>query len=64
MTAIREHNGEVNVLIEGFIKKESGLFDIPEQYQNKVYYRAYSDGHSAGYYEVYQKLCELVEIFE
>ena len=64
MATIRLHNMKVDALILAFIKKESGLNDIPEQYQNKVFSKAWSDGHSSGYYEVYQQLCELVEIFE
>jgi len=57
------HNLKVDSLILDFIKNEAGLNNIPEQYWNKVFSKAWSDGHSSGYYEVYQKLCELVEIF-
>ena len=64
MGKIRMHNMKVDALILAFIKSESGLNDIPEQYQNKVFSKAWSDGHSSGYYEAYQQLCELVEIFE
>jgi len=63
-SAIQKHNGKVNRLIESFIKDQSGLDNIPIQYRDKVYSHAYSDGHSDGYYTVYQKLCSLVEIFE
>jgi hypothetical protein len=52
-----------NVIVK-LISFASGLNKIPEQYQEKVYAIAYSDGHSYGYYEVYLKLCKLVEIFE
>lgn len=58
------HNQNVGDLIHDFICEESGLNTIPEQYQNKVFSKAWSDGHSSGYYEVYQELCELVEIFQ
>jgi hypothetical protein len=32
--------------------------------QSKVWWKAWEDGHSYGYYEVYQKLDDLVELFE
>lgn len=50
-------------LLEEKIKDYSGLNDIPEQYRDKVYRYAYSQGHSSGYVEVYQYLCDLVDIF-
>jgi len=64
MGKIRMHNMKVDALILAFIKSESGLNDIPKQYQSKVFSKAWSDGHGSGYYGVYQQLCELVEIFE
>lgn len=57
------HNLKVDSLINAFISEESGFNTIPEQYRNKVFSKAWSDGHSDGYYAVYQELCELVEIF-
>lgn len=57
------HNIKVDALINSFICEDSGLNNIPEQYRNKVFSKAWSDGHSSGYYEVYQELCELVKIF-
>lgn len=56
-------NIKVDALINTFISEESGLNTIPEQYRNNVFSKAWSDGHSGGYYEVYRELCELVEIF-
>jgi hypothetical protein len=58
-----QRNIITSIIVE-FIKKESGLYDIPKQYQDKVYYKAYQDGHSDGYYSVYQHLEELVDIFK
>jgi hypothetical protein len=55
-------NATNNVIVE-FIKDESGLNNIPEQYQDKVWYKAWRDGHSDGYYSVYQELLDLVDIF-
>lgn len=58
------HNMKVDELINEYISIESGLRNIPEQYQNKVFSKAWADGHSNGYYEVYGHLCELVDIFK
>lgn len=61
---VNAHNIMVDILIEKYIKSVSGLNDIPEQYQNKLWRLAYERGHSSGYYEVYQQLVDLVDIFE
>lgn len=58
------HNIEVDALLNNLICEESGLRTIPEQYQNKVFSYAWSEGHSAGHYEVYNALVELVNIFK
>lgn len=60
---VRDFNMEVENEIESFIKDISGLNDIPEKSRDKVWYKAYQDGHSSGIYSVYQELCELVELF-
>lgn len=61
----RQKEFEMNDIIEQFIKDLSGLNSIvPEKYRDKVYQKAYDDGHSAGYYEVYLHLQDLVVIFE
>ena len=59
------HRSNINIdnEIELFIKEISGLNNIPEKSRDKVYYKAYRDGHSSGLYSVYQQLCELVELF-
>jgi len=59
----RKIENKIYSIIIDYIKEESGLNQIPEQYRDKVYRKAYEDGHSSGHYEVYQKLVELVEIF-
>jgi len=57
--------GERIVIVEEFIKLESGFYIVvPEKYQSKLYSFAYSEGHSSGYYDIYNKLSELVEIFK
>lgn len=62
---IRAHNKQIDNLIINYIKDVSGLNRIvPVQYRDKVYSIAYSDGQGEGYYCVYDKLCELIYIFE
>lgn len=54
----------VNSLIEEFIKDIANLDIVPEQYREKLFQKAYRDGHHNGYYEVYQILDNLInEIF-
>lgn len=62
----KEYNARktlINSIIEEYIREVSGLNSIPEQYQDKVYSRAYSDGHAYGFSEIYNILLGLVEIF-
>lgn len=59
----REENKRLNDLIFEFISEESGLNTIPEKSRSKVFSKAYEDGHSSGYYSVYQELVELVDLF-
>jgi hypothetical protein len=62
---IRNHNNDIEYILEEYIKDVSGLYTIvPKQYQDKLYAKAYSDGHSAGIYEVYGCLTSLIYIFE
>ena len=50
---------------EMYIEEESGLNSIvPKQYRKKVSSKAYSYGHSSGYYDIYVQLKELVDIFK
>jgi hypothetical protein len=60
----RTESGRLWSLLEDKVKEDSGLNDIPEQYRSKVYSYAYELGHSSGYGEVYNYLCNLVNIFE
>jgi hypothetical protein len=47
-----------------FIKDECNFYElVPERSREKVWSKAWSDGHSCGYYEVYQHLNELVDLF-
>ena len=56
-------NSFLSEKLEDKMKEEAGLYDIPEQYQGKVYRVAYDMGHSSGYAEVYNYLMTLVGIF-
>lgn len=59
-----KNRSKIDAVIVEFIKEESGLNTIPEVYRDNVYSKAYEDGHSCGYYEVYLKLNSLLEIFD
>ena len=61
--AYNQQCNEINALIIEFIIVESGLDKIPEQYRDKVYSKAYENGHGCGFYEIYLELCSLVSIF-
>lgn len=55
----------VDGVLDDFVKKQSGLYEkVPPQYQGNVAYKAWERGHSGGYYEYYQVLINLIEIFE
>jgi len=58
-----KETAKINTAIEEYIKDASGLNTIPEQYRDKIYSYAYGQGHSSGYIEVYNELCNLVDIF-
>lgn len=58
------NRSKIESVIVEYIKDVAGLDTIPEQYREKVYSKAYEDGHSSGYYEVFLKLISLLEIFD
>jgi len=58
------YNSIIDAVIVEWMKENSGLNDIPEQYRSKVYSLAYERGHSSGYYEVMNNLLDLVHIFD
>lgn len=62
--AWNKQKAEIEDRIIELIKDKSGLNSIPDQYRYKVWAKAWEDGHSSGFYEVYLELCDLVEIFE
>src|ERR1035437_5766266 len=53
----REEHAEFEEVIVEFMKDEAGLHAVPEIYRDKVYNKAWSDGHSDGYTSVYYHLC-------
>lgn len=46
--------------IEMYIKQQAGLFEIPEQYREKVWNKALEKD---SYFEIYQELDELTDLF-
>lgn len=59
-----DYNRDIDGHIEYAIKTYAGLQNIPQQYRDKVWQKAWEDGHGYGFGEVYNKLCSLLEIFE
>jgi len=63
--AIRAYNGELDVILEEYIKNISGLkIHVPTDKQDKVYSYAYSENHSEGMASVYHKLRDIVNLFQ
>lgn len=62
-TAYKLRQTQVDSVIEAYIKEVTNFKIIPDQYQAKVWEKAYQDGHSGGYSEVMNCLFDLVEIF-
>ncbi len=57
-------SGVIQDLIEAFIKEKSGLNTLPfsQRVKDKIYWKAYSDGHSSGWNEVFGVLIDLVSM--
>ena len=51
-------------VLRNFIEDQAGIFNVPEQYRDKLCSKVWDMTHSYGYCAYYQKLCELIEIFE
>lgn len=54
---------EVDVIIRAYVKDMAGFHRIPEKYRDKVWSKAWEDGHSSGYSEIYNCLSGLVDLF-
>lgn len=60
----QEHNRNADNQLRDYIKEVSGFNRIvPADRKDKVWNKAWSDGHSSGYHEVYTQLSELVDLF-
>ena len=57
-----ENMNAINAILEKHIEEEAGLDIVPEQYRIKVWNKACLD--SSGYYEIYNNLVSLIEIFD
>lgn len=56
---------ELNSILEEYIKEITGFYTIvPKDKQDKVWSKAYQDGHSNGNTEIYYKLQSYIELFE
>jgi hypothetical protein len=54
----------INSVIKDYLWEETGLNRLESAAsKEKIWSRAYEDGHSDGMYEVYLKLCNLIELF-
>jgi len=63
-TTARDYNAAIDQKIEDTVKRDAGFYKIPELYRDKVWRKAWADGHSGGWSEVFGQLCELVDIFQ
>ena len=59
-----ENKRKIDSIIESFIMESASISVVPKQYREKLYSKAWSDGHSNGFYEVYMILKSLIEIFK
>ena len=62
--AVGEYNSKLDSELQKYIIDMSGLDTVPEQYRDKVWAHAWERSHSSGYYEVYDTLCDLINIFK
>jgi hypothetical protein len=59
------HNTLIYSICEGLVREDSGLdtLKVSDKQKEKIWRKAWEQGHSNGYYEVYQELVDLVELF-
>lgn len=60
---IDNNNSLIDKTFQEYIREESGVTKLPEILQNRLWSKAYEDGHDDGYTSVYYHLCELVQLF-
>ena len=61
---VKAHNAETKRLEDQFkhdALDDVGLLNHPKA--DKIYAKAWEDGHASGLHEVYQELCDLAELF-
>ena len=63
-TAYQVNSAEIDAIIKEYLLIETGVSKLPELQRDKVWRKAWEDGHSAGHYEVYLELSSLAELFE
>jgi len=62
--SMKEYRAETHRLMDKFrhdALDDVGLLNHPKA--DKIYSKAWEDGHSSGLYSVYQELCDLAELF-
>ncbi len=64
MNQYRLRDGEVNDIIKCFLWEITGLNQLQNVNKDKVWHKAYEDGHSSGWYEIWLQLIDLMEIFK
>lgn len=57
-------NEEIENMVADFIREESGLnhLRVSDKVKINMWKKAWDDGHSSGYVQIYYELCELVEM--
>jgi len=63
MDSYRKQFQSVETTITDYMKEMSGFNKIPDKSKEKVWSKAWEDGHAHGYYEVYGHLVSLIELF-
>lgn len=60
--AYREKDAELHRLFKNDAEDEFGLADLPTKAKEAIHAKAWADGHSSGYYEVWNQYYDLAEI--
>jgi hypothetical protein len=56
-------DGESEQTMKAYVQDVSGFNDLPQKSKHKVWQKAYDDGHSGGWSQIYSELCELIDLF-
>ncbi len=60
---VQEYNNKLECVLVEYIQEEAGLNNLPKDKRSKVWNLAWERGHASGFYEVYQNLVDLVDLF-